>query len=80
MSTNLAKKCDIIEENFILYDKILFTPKILYNPIVYSNEKQIKSLRFEITSNICPDFPHSDMDESCKYILKFFLFIHIKIK
>jgi hypothetical protein len=71
-TTNLIQKCDIIDENFQLYSNILFTPKILYNPILNANDNQIKELRFEIEFNSCPGYPNSDMDESCK-VLKNYL-------
>ena len=65
MTTNLKKDCDIIEENFKLYKSILFPPKILENPVIFKNDNQIKELTFEISSNLCPSYPNSNMDESC---------------
>ena len=65
MSTNLKKECDIIEENFKLYTNILFPPKILANPAVFKNDKQIKELTFEISTDLCPLYPNIEMDESC---------------
>ena len=71
--TNLKENCDIINENFKLYKNILFTPNILYNPALSPKDNQIKELNFEIFSKSCPDYPSSDMDESCKKIEKLFL-------
>ena len=66
-TTNLVQDCDIINESFNLYTNILFTPNILYDPIINPNDKQIKELNFEISSR-CPEYPNSDIDESCKKI------------
>ena len=64
ITSNMKVNCDIIEENKAIYIKNLFNTKHTSNP---KNESLITELNIEIKfSNICPDYPNSEMDESCK--------------
>lgn len=64
ITSNMKVNCDIIEENKSLYKKMLFNSKNITNS---PNESLLTELNIEIeSSNICPGYPNSEMNESCK--------------
>ena len=65
ITSNLVDKCDIIEENIRLYKNILFPPLIKIESDLNSTDKQLIELRIELSSQECPSYPNSTMDESC---------------
>lgn len=66
ITNNLSKTCDIIEENVKLYKNILFPPKFFINDKLNDNQKLLVELKIEIQDNFCPNFPNSEMDETCE--------------
>jgi len=69
ITSNLKVACDIIEENKIIYKKVLFPPKSSFHslPVTSTFLYELKLVIEE--SGACPGYPYLDMDESCN--LKF---------
>ena len=66
ITSNLPQTCDIIEENIKLYKNIFFPPKFEINPTTSQTDVLLNELNIEIGDRICPGYPNSTMDESCK--------------
>jgi len=69
ITTNMAVECDIIEENKVFYQNILFASKLVAIENAASRndsqEKALTELNIEIgTPSECPKYPNSTMDES----------------
>lgn len=60
--------CDIIEENKIFYKNILFPSEDFFNSTYVPDARYLNELKIDINDpqKTCPDYPNSDMDESCK--------------
>jgi hypothetical protein len=71
ITSNLVSPCDIIEENIKHYRHILFPPLIQINSNLNSSDKMLVELRIELSSQECPLYPNSTMDESCNKSLIF---------
>ena len=64
ITSNIKTYCDIIEENKVIYKKMLFNSINISN---FPKENLLTELNIEIeSSNICPGYPNSDINESCK--------------
>jgi uncharacterized Rmd1/YagE family protein len=68
-SSNLDS-CDIIRENFKWYKNVLFPPRIYNDGLCLPSDSLLTELKIEIQTAVCPSYPDSDMDESCKFELK----------
>ena len=77
ITSNLVSPCDIIEENIKHYRHILFPPLIQINSNLNSSDKILVELRIELSSQECPLYPNSTMDESCN---KSFIFLQKQIQ
>lgn len=81
-------RCDLVEKNAQHYLNILFPPGNLYNDsssFTHHNQQQhqsdnlVKNLQLNIIKNDeCPNYPDSNIDESCKFFI-FFLAVYLRV-
>ena len=69
ITNNMMLECDIIDENIKFYSNIIFPARYSFNTSIESDEQLLTELSIEVAlAHICPGFPDSNMDESCKFI------------
>lgn len=69
IKTNMKVACDIISENIKHYTNVIFPPKIYTSTSLKKTlGNNLIQLNIDIKeSDVCPGYPDSKMDESCKF-------------